>query len=554
MTSLTVQSTRTLSNFRLNTITLNTAKLQHWLHQPSKKLTFQAMSTSSGSSSDPSHTDNDDPKRPLLKGQNEGERNQQNEQVQGKQGKQAKGQPPKRRDTHFLCFPLTTKAAIPQLVQSLNAFKCATTTVHPRQKLMDQRRQEEEEAETNSRSGQSINVESDPASTAAQTTHSTFSLRIIPSTAHRPPGTFHLTLGTMDLSSPTEMRRAIDLLHSLNLQGLLALASTPSQADHVTNRQSASPTASDSATKRRLSRPNPTRLNDTSGATEMSDNLSRASRLVKDVGHGIREGVEKTVDTLRRSVSPPDTKARRRSRGMSLSSLSNSPPLQRQDGDVAEVGVDSAHREPTVMGGDVVPADERLNGLEAMNMHRPPPLTINLHGLGTFPSAKKARVFYAPPQDASDRLLPFANAIRQRFKDAGFVTEARPLTLHATVANLRYASKARKGRSGRAARARGRDTVDARSLIERFSGADDGRTEQGVEGAAAAVEPQQRDSFVFAKDIVIDRVRICKMGAERSEDEVLGMVYPAIRISGNVEEVEVVAEVVFGEGLEEMAY
>ena len=349
------------------------------------------------------------------------------------------------------------------------------------------------------------------------------------------------------------MRRAIELLHSLNLQSMLALTSTPSQPEHSATQQPPCPTAPDPSTKRRLSKPNPTRLNDTSGATEMSDDLSRAGRLVKDVGHGIKEGVEKTVDTLRRSVSPPDTTSRRRSRGVSQSSPLSSPPLQAQDGGAVEGDVDSAHHQPTALKRDAVSADKRLNGLGSTTTQRQPPLTVNLHGLGTFPSAKKARVFYSPPQD-SERLLPFANAIRQRFRDAGFVTEARPLTLHATVANLRYASKARKGRGGRAARAWEKDTVDARSLIACFNGVEDGRTEQDREGAATAENLRPGDSFVFAKDIVIDRVRICKMGAETSEDAVLGMVYPAIRISGDEGEMDVVAEVVFGQETEEMAY
>ena len=440
---------------------------------------------------------------------------------------------------------------------------------------MEQRRLD---AETKSghQNGRPIAVESDPTSSATRLaqptsfiatessrpqpldsslpTNSDSSLRIIPPAAHRPPGTFHLTLGTMALSSPTEMHRAIDLLGSLNLQSMLALTSTPSQPEHSATQQPPRATAPDHSTKRRLSKPNPTRLNDTSGATEMSDDLSRAGRLVKDVGHGIKEGVEKTVDTLRRSVSPPDTMSRRRSRGMSMSSPLSSPPLQAQDGGDVEGNVYSAHYQPTAMKRDAVPAEKRLNGLEATTTRRQPPLTIDLHGLGTFPSAKKARVFYSPPKDVSERILPFANAIRQRFRDAGFVTEARPLTLHATVANLRYASKARKGRGGRAARAWEKDTVDARSLIACFNGVENGRTEQDREGAATAENLRPGDSFVFAKDIVIDRVRICKMGAETSEDAVLGMVYPAIRISGDEGEMDVVAEVVFGQETEEMAY
>jgi hypothetical protein len=160
-------------------------------------------------------------------------------------------------------------------------------------------------------------------------------------------------------------------------------------------------------------------------------------------------------------------------------------------------------------------------------------IKISLRGLDTFPNVKRARVFYAVPH-SEDRgvLQAFAEAVQKRFVEEGVVKdEKRALTLHATVANLKYAksSGVKTGRGDR--RRKGLWELDASALTEEF-GAKEGRS-----GA---------EEFSWADDIVIDRVRICKMGAVKSEDPVKGMEYPAIRIEkpgdGTQEEV---AEVLF---------
>jgi activating signal cointegrator complex subunit 1 len=140
-------------------------------------------------------------------------------------------------------------------------------------------------------------------------------------------------------------------------------------------------------------------------------------------------------------------------------------------------------------------------------------LRINLKSLGTFPSPAKARVFYAEPYDPTDQLQSFAEAVRAHFVDAGIVDqENRNLTLHATVANIKYVKTPRGGSRGLGRRER---DVDARGLAEEMK------------------------DYVWAEGIVIDRVRICKMGAVKSEDPALGMEYPAIMVplEGGGEEV-----------------
>ncbi|ETN44371.1 uncharacterized protein HMPREF1541_10551 [Cyphellophora europaea CBS 101466] len=167
---------------------------------------------------------------------------------------------------------------------------------------------------------------------------------------------------------------------------------------------------------------------------------------------------------------------------------------------------------------------------------QPRPLQVSLIGLGTFPSAKKSRVFYAAPHDSSGRLQSFAEAVQRRFIDEGVVrAEPRPLTLHATVANLKYVKVQRqwkRGGSGSGGGRQGRE-VDAREVIQAFG-----------EGGSEAWPGK---AYSWAEGIVIDRVRICKMGAVKSEDPVLGMEYPAIRVpvEGDAGEESELAEVKF---------
>ena len=102
--------------------------------------------------------------------------------------------------------------------------------------------------------------------------------------------------------------------------------------------------------------------------------------------------------------------------------------------------------------------------------------------------------------------------------------------LHATVANLIYAKQWNKQRRKGGNK---RSEVDARELLKYFN---DGRAardraQAGSEskfdhGTEAGVEPGSE--YIWAKDILIDRIRICKMGAEKSEDEGLGLEYVPI--------------------------
>lgn len=260
------------------------------------------------------------------------------------------------RDTHFLCFPLVNVESIPQLALSLAHFRDVTTA----------------------RSPSNHQANGGPGSSDR--------LRIIPEKAHRPPGTFHLTLGVMNLSEANTMDRAVDLLLSLNY-----------------------------------------------------------SNILRDVERDMNE-------------------------------------------DAISQGLD----------------------------HETSLIRVDLKGLSAFSSPSHARVFYAHPHDETERLYKFALAIRQRFADSGFITETRPLVLHATVANMSYV-RSSGGNRGRG-RNRGRiDTLDGNEVVRVFN-----------EGISEYSEEDSQREYVWAQNIVIDRVRLCKMGAEKSENEIWGLEYRPI--------------------------
>ncbi|KAK2800225.1 hypothetical protein FQN50_008189 [Emmonsiellopsis sp. PD_5] len=132
----------------------------------------------------------------------------------------------------------------------------------------------------------------------------------------------------------------------------------------------------------------------------------------------------------------------------------------------------------------------------------------------------------------------------------------RPLLLHATIANTVYLPRRKQRDSKR------KETLkfDARELLASFNGSEYAATtaemsgsgsdgeEQGGKQKQKQVQSQMRDPFVWAKDIPIDRICICEMGAKPVEDDgrkggpVLGEAYLSVGgrslVFGGGEEVE----------------
>lgn len=140
----------------------------------------------------------------------------------GARGKFAKPIKTQIKRTHFVCFPLTTEESISQLKDSLARFRQVTSILEDAA--------QDSSSSTQWQRSQRENHQSAPGLPEPPSDSSTKDLRQIPSAAYRPPGTFHLTLGVMDLSAHEDMERAIHLLEDINYTDLLRGAETTTTA------------------------------------------------------------------------------------------------------------------------------------------------------------------------------------------------------------------------------------------------------------------------------------------------------------------------------------
>lgn len=133
------------------------------------------------------------------------------------------------------------------------------------------------------------------------------------------------------------------------------------------------------------------------------------------------------------------------------------------------------------------------------------PLTIDLKGLVSMHVPEKTSIVYIEPCDSSERLYPFCLALQEIFKREGIlVPDDRKLKLHATLVNTIYA-KGRKSQ-GHGSKANAPMKIDARALLDKYA------------------------DFVWAKDVVLDRIAICEMGAKKriENGEVVGEEYTEV--------------------------
>ncbi|RVX69234.1 hypothetical protein B0A52_07210 [Exophiala mesophila] len=341
-----------------------------------------------------------------------------------------------RRPTHFVCFPLVTHQSVQQLKQSLAKFKEVTMP-------LDNHVDDVQSAEV----GPELTTSS--------------SLRLLPAAAHRPPGTFHFTLGTMDLSEHADMERALRLLQEIDYSALFSQAVASLSARGVPRDQSRHPSGA-------LELPE-----QTSGTSHTKvDVVGEASNTDLSTGSTTTTTSASILSSLTRAISPP-----RRTRFTS------------QDTDLSPQ------------------ADLPSQSLQ--------PLQVTLHSLGTFPTSRSARVFYAEPAEPTGVLQGFGELIRQVFKDEGLITETRPLVLHATVANLIYVKGKGKGKG----KSSNGGNVDAREILDLFN-----HNSQN----ASRLDSDLESPFIWASDIPIDRIRICKMGAEKCDIPDWGLEYRPI--------------------------
>ncbi|PVI07143.1 hypothetical protein DM02DRAFT_609122 [Periconia macrospinosa] len=181
------------------------------------------------------------------------------------------------------------------------------------------------------------------------------------------------------------------------------------------------------------------------------------------------------------------------------------------------------------------------------------PLRITLEALVPMQKPAQTSILYAEPRDFSSRLLAFAKALRGRFEGEGLMVEdKRDLKLHATIINTIYAKPKGKGSKhvGKQGGNRGELLTDsAHDDVSRNNDAasvtgsihdDGGGGEAVVGGGTKSTALDGRDGhgpnakswmrfdardlmgkygdFVWARDVHIDRVQICKMGAAKILD------------------------------------
>lgn len=145
----------------------------------------------------------------------------------------------------------------------------------------------------------------------------------------------------------------------------------------------------------------------------------------------------------------------------------------------------------------------KVSAIEQQTLYPKPevlPFFITLSGLHSTGPPSSTTVLYASPDDPLLRVHNLCASIRELFKSANLlVQEDRPLLLHATIINTIYnrprdrcdtkGESAGHGSSRRSNRRPKR--IDATQLIERYT------------------------EFEWAKGFHVEKVSICKMGAEK---------------------------------------
>lgn len=132
------------------------------------------------------------------------------------------------------------------------------------------------------------------------------------------------------------------------------------------------------------------------------------------------------------------------------------------------------------------------------------PLEVQLKGLVSMHKPESTSILYVAPEDTTGRLYPLCTRLQQEFKDHGsLVADDRPLKLHATIVNTIYA-KGRRNRAGAAS-------------------SDSGSAGHGPNANAplkidATTLLQEYQDFVWAENLVLDRIAICEMGAKKITD------------------------------------
>ena len=165
------------------------------------------------------------------------------------------------------------------------------------------------------------------------------------------------------------------------------------------------------------------------------------------------------------------------------------PPSISQVPDVKQAAAADTSVPTAVHGSDK--SEHAIGSLELGKQSEP--LIVSLTGLQSMRNSSKTSMLYTSPNDPTFRLQSFCEALGEQFTAAEFlVPEKRSLLLHATIVNTLYA------KGGRNRHAKFNRNIDATSLLKEF------------------------EDYEWAKDIHIEKVCICQMGAKKEVvDEVV---------------------------------
>lgn len=151
------------------------------------------------------------------------------------------------------------------------------------------------------------------------------------------------------------------------------------------------------------------------------------------------------------------------------------------------------------------------------------PIEINLKGLVSMHAPHNTSVLYGAPEDTTARLYPFCLALHKIFKDAGFLQEQnRELKLHATVVNTTYVKGKKPPKKGsfkkQASESSGQQSGSSASAGQEQVGGQSsghGADAKGPPKIDATTILEKYTDFVWAENLVLDRVAICQMGAKK---------------------------------------
>ncbi|KAL3422422.1 hypothetical protein PVAG01_06578 [Phlyctema vagabunda] len=131
-------------------------------------------------------------------------------------------------------------------------------------------------------------------------------------------------------------------------------------------------------------------------------------------------------------------------------------------------------------------------GSDGSQVSRLGSLTVTLRGLESMHPPAKTSILYCSPVDHDSRLRDFCLNLRAIFAEF-LVPDTRPLLLHATIVNTIYVPGTRGKGSGHG-KSRAKLTIDARDLLEKYQ------------------------DFEWMKDVRVEKVAICRMGAKKMDD------------------------------------